>query len=638
MRLSFLTELRSIVRSCRCRPRATRPGALLPALFGLAALAACQGGIPVMDQDRYAGLTRDDYRAALEPRPVPSIPANAGQDGGPAIPELQPPIELPPPLSPAERKRVSIAVDDTVPIKDVLIELARKAEVDLELDPRIQGGVILTMRDRPLREVIERIADLAGLRFDFDGGTLKIELDEPYYVNYRVDYLHLARQANSRIETSVNVMNGNQSADGNASTSAVAGQSDTNFWLELEASLNQILTNSGPQVPSLAPAAPPPSLPAPAPQPSDQGASGPPGAVPGTAGPAAQSPAQAVATAPAGSATAVVVAPTPVAIETSEAQFTINRQAGVVSVFATRRQHRLIAAYLDELHESIGRQVLIEAKILEVGLSDEFSSGINWRAVFDDLSIAAPLGTTVVPPPFNSPLDATAGVVTFAFDNSDLDAIAHFIQRFGTVRTLSSPRITVLQNQTAVLKVAENQVYFRVNFERVEQDNGDQHVNVSSDIQTVPIGVIPTVQPSINRATDGISLALRPTVTRVVSVVDDPAVAIASNNTVVSEVPVVAVQELDSVVNMHSGQVVVMGGLMRDIATATDQGVPAISQLPGLGYLFKARDESTQKTELVVFLHATILDGDRGGITPVDADLCREFGRDRRPFPMPAGQ
>jgi MSHA biogenesis protein MshL len=631
-----LNPPRSTVRPRKgWRCPAARASALLAILFGLAALAACQGGLPVMDHDRYAGLTRDDFRDALAPRPVPSSTPEATR-GGPPIPELQPPITLPPALSPAERKLVSIAVDDTVPLKDVLIELARKAEVDLELDPRIQGGVILTMRDRPLREVIERIADLAGLRFRFDGNSLKIELDEPYYVNYRVDYLHLARQANSRIETSVNVMNGNQSADGNASTSAVAGQSDVNFWLELEAGLNQILTNSRPQGLTVAPAAAPPGPPPPATQPGNQGASVP-GAAADAATPVTQSPAQAVATAPAGSATAVVVAPAAVAIEPGEAQFTINRQAGVVSVFATQRQHRLIAAYLAELHESIGRQVLIEAKILEVALADEFSSGINWRAVIGDVSMAGRLGTTVAPPPFNGPLDATAGVVTLAFDNSDLDAIAHFIQRFGTVRTLSSPRITVLQNQTAVLKVAENQVYFRVNFERVEQDNGDEHVNVSSDIQTVPIGVILTVQPSINRATDAISLALRPTVTRVVSVVDDPAVAIASNNTVVSEVPVVAVQELDSVVNMRSGQVVVMGGLMRDIATANDSGVPVLGQVPGLGYLFKARDESTQKTELVVFLRATILDGDQGGIAPVDADLYREFGGDRRPFPMPGG-
>jgi general secretion pathway protein D len=318
-----------------------------------------------------------------------------------------------------------------------------------------------------------------------------------------------------------------------------------------------------------------------------------------------------------------------------EVLFTTNRQAGVVAVFGTQRQHELVAASLAELHAAVSRQVLIEAKILEIALTDEFSSGINWRAVLDDLSIAAPLGTAVAAPPFNTPFDATADVVTVALDSSNLDVVANFIQRFGTVRTLSSPRITVLQNQTAVLKVAENQVFFRLFFERVEEDDGDDQVNISSEIRTVPIGVIVTVQPSINRETDEISMALRPTVTRVVDVVNDPAVAIASNNTVVSQIPVVAVQEIDSVVTMRSGQVVVMGGLMHDSAVNRDEGVPGLGQLPGLGYLFKARQENTRQSELVMFLRATILDN--GGIDKVDADLYRRFGRDRRPFPMPGG-
>jgi MSHA biogenesis protein MshL len=599
-----------------------RAAATLAVALALGTLAACESAVPVMDHDRYAGLTRDDFRAALEPRPVPSSTAAAAEDR-PPIPDLQPLVELPPLPSPAERRLVSLSVNETVPLRDVLIELARKAEVDLELDPRIEGGVILTMRDRPLREVIERIADLAGLRFAFRGSSLRIELDEPYYVNYRIEYLHMTRQANSRVETSVNVMGGDQGTDGNASASAVSGLSDVNFWQELEASLSQILANSRHRQLTVVPAAAPPSIipPGLAPQPDDDPAGSDGAAEPG---PMLEGP---------------YVAPV---LPTAEAAhgsgeplslFTINRQAGIVSVFASERQQELIAAYLEELHESISRQVLIEAKILEVALTDEFNSGINWRAVLDSLSLAAPLGTSVAGPPFNTPFDATPGVVTIALDRGDLDVIANFIQRFGTVRTLSSPRVTVLQNQTAVLKVAENQVFFRLFFERIEEDDGDDQVNINSEIRTVPIGVIVTVQPSINRATEEISMALRPTVTRVVDVVNDPAVAIASNNTVVSQIPVVAVQEIDSVVTMRSGQVVVMGGLMRDIASSRDEGVPALGQLPGLGYLFKARDESTQQTELVIFLRATILDG--GGVHPVDAELYRRFGGDRRPFPMP---
>jgi MSHA biogenesis protein MshL len=144
------------------------------------------------------------------------------------------------------------------------------------------------------------------------------------------------------------------------------------------------------------------------------------------------------------------------------------------------------------------------------------------------------------------------------------------------------------------------------------------------------------VQPSINQETDEISLALRPTVTRVVDEVDDPAVAIASNNTVKSQVPVVAVQEIDSVVKLHSGQVAVMGGLMSDSSSNQEEGVPVLGQLPVIGYLFKARDDATRKTELVIFLRATILEN--GGIDPVDADFYKRFGRDRHPFPMPETQ
>ncbi len=392
-----------------------------------------------------------------------------------------------------------------MPLKDVLIELARKAEVDLELDPRIEGGIILTMRDRPMREVIERIAKLAGLRFEFRGRSLKIELDEPYYVNYRLDYLELTRQASGNVETSTNQMS-DAGVDGNASTSSVGSQSDVNFWQELEVSLEQILINSTPRPLAIRPAAAPLPLPAPeeSTEPTEEGGAG----LPGEADPASDGlpgTVQDPFAAPA-------VAPVEVAADADEdvveaggetaGQFTINRQAGIVSVFATKSQHELVATYLSELHSSITQQVLIEAKIMEVALSDEFESGINWRAFFDDkYGFAAPLGRAVTPPPFNLPSDATSDVVTLALNRGDLDVIANFIQRFGTVRTLSSPRVTVLQNQTAVLKVVENQVYFRLFFERIEDDNGDDQVNVNSEIQTVPVGVIIVVQPSINATT-----------------------------------------------------------------------------------------------------------------------------------------
>ncbi len=593
-----------------------RRGRVAAALLLAGVLVACESD-PFGEQDRYAHLSRDDFREALEPRPVPT---KAEAPDGPLslAPELEPLLDLPEGPSAIEGKLVSISVNETVPLKDVLIELARKAEVDLELDPRIEGGIILTMRDRPLRDVIDRIAALAGLRYEFSEQGVRIALDEPYYANYRLDYLHLTRQSTSSIETSTSITGGG-AVEGNASSSQVGGQSESNFWAEVETSLTQILANSAPQKPVMRTVA--------AASATETQVEG-----PGIA--QALSPTPEVATAGAETDTATVSGQ----VDEEVGEFTINRQAGIISVFGNQRQHRLVADYLAALHRSVSRQVLIEAKIMDVALSDEFNSGINWRAVFDNMySIGAPLGNLVAPGPFSGPFDATPEVVTLAVDNSDLDVIFNFVQKFGTVRTLSSPRIAVLQNQTAVLKVAENQVFFQLFFERVERDNGDDVVNISSEIKTVPVGVVITVQPSINERSGAISLALRPSITRVTEVVNDPAVAIASNNTVESQVPVIGVQEIDSVVTMQSGQVVVMGGLMRNIAESEDQGVPVLGQLPWLGYLFKGHSDTYRKSELVIFLRATILeDGADGGIDPVDAEFYRRFGGDRHPFPMPS--
>lgn len=205
------------------------------------------------------------------------------------------------------------------------------------------------------------------------------------------------------------------------------------------------------------------------------------------------------------------------------------------------------------------------------------------------------------------------------------------MQRFGTVRTLSSPRVTVVQNQTAVLKVAENQVFFRLQFQTQQsQQGGLSTTSVSSELNTVPVGVIITVQPAINLDTDRIALAVRPTVTRVVDFVADPAVAIASENSVESLIPVVSVQELDSVVTMASGQVLVMGGLMQNSVSATDSGVPGLSRVPLLGNLFKGRTDATAKRELVVFLKASIVEGST--LDAYDHEIYDSFGRDRRPL------
>ncbi|MFN9938981.1 MAG: type II and III secretion system protein, partial [bacterium] len=148
------------------------------------------------------------------------------------------------------------------------------------------------------------------------------------------------------------------------------------------------------------------------------------------------------------------------------------------------------------------------------------------------------------------------------------------LQEFGFVRTLSSPRITVMNNQTAILKVAQNKVYFRLNYDKIYNSlNNRENTTVSSDIQTVPIGLIMLVQPSIDLNTGEILLFLRPSISRLTKTVSDPAIDIAFNSSInidsnkltsptQSMIPVVEVREIDSVLRLHNKEMAILGGLM----------------------------------------------------------------------------
>ncbi|MEA1938122.1 MAG: secretin N-terminal domain-containing protein [Pseudomonadota bacterium] len=573
-----------------------------PLILATLLLAGC-GVQEYAYHDREAAMTKADYKEALAPPPIldgPIFPP-------PPIPIMQPIIAGPDKLM-EETRLVTISVDETVPLKDALFHLAHQAEVDLELDPRIKGAVIFTARERPFQTVIRRIADMAGLRYKFEEGVLRVELDEPYHENYKIDYLNVVRRSSSNVSSSVDLdsagVGGSGGGGGNASSSSISMDSEVDFWTELEANLTQIMDSSRTWRPSAMDeviAVQSVSLDIP------------------------------VETEEETSVTE------PVAADTTQAgpSFTINKQAGIVSAFGTQRQHRLVEDYLDQVRKSVNAQVLIEARVLEVTLLDQFKSGVNWRSIFDsDLNFAASLGDIVAEPPFIGPSAATPSRATLAIVGHDLAAVVNLLQQFGTVRALSAPRLTALNNQSAVLKVAENRVFFTLDVETTTDEvTGDQTVTVSSEVNTVPVGLIISVQPSIDLDAQTISLTLRPTVTRVVREVSDPAVEIQSRilgETVESMIPVISVQEMDSVVNMRSGEVLVMGGLMQDNTTSDQDGIPGASDVPLAGNLFKTHDDSISKSELVIFLRATVMDS--GNVDPADVDLYRRFGGDRRPL------
>lgn len=299
-----------------------------------------------------------------------------------------------------------------------------------------------------------------------------------------------------------------------------------------------------------------------------------------------------------------------------QGSYTLHKQAGLVTIIAKHTQHQQVDAYLEKLRQAVRSQVVIEAKIIEVILKDEYRSGINWKKIKGtDIKLNMPFGDQAAAFAGVDPAAATTdtpNMLQVGVAGKAFESILQSLDTFGITRTLSSPRITVMNNQTALLKVAKNQVYFRLRYDKRYRLQAQQEdVAVSSDIQTVPIGLVLSVHPSIDLDANEVILFLRPTISRLNDSVHDPAVDIAAqNNSNVkpSKVPVVEVREIDSVLRCKSGDITVMGGLM-EVRTADE-----LSQAPILGdimpepmnQLFGSRGQATYVVELVILLRATI--------------------------------
>jgi general secretion pathway protein D len=194
-----------------------------------------------------------------------------------------------------------------------------------------------------------------------------------------------------------------------------------------------------------------------------------------------------------------------------------------------------------------------------------------------------------------------------------------------------------MNNQQAVLSFAFNQVFFTLDVQEQEDRFGDsltKTLNIDSNVNTIPIGVILNLQPSIDTDTDEITMNIRPTLSRIKSEIDVPGVTFlaARNNiqNVRSTIPIVEVRELDSILKIHSGQIMVIGGLMEERSSNDETGVPILSTAPLIGKLFKGVAKDSQVVETVIFIKAPIVPG--YGVSKEDQHLYRTFVRDPRPL------
>jgi MSHA type pilus biogenesis protein MshL len=294
------------------------------------------------------------------------------------------------------------------------------------------------------------------------------------------------------------------------------------------------------------------------------------------------------------------------------ASIIVNPEAGVVVVRATSRQHEKVQEYLDMVLTSARRQVIIEATIAEVNLSDRYQQGINWQSL-RSLRPGAPTAgfsmaqnQTGVPVP--DPFATATATGTFSFllnyvaPGLGISSTLSLLETFGKVKVLSSPKISVLNNQTAMLKVVDNVVYFLIKNDSTTTTVGTTN-NFTSTPQSVSVGLVMSVTPQISE-NGSILLNVRPTISSLRGAgKTDPTPGLAVPNVV----PEIQTREMESMLRLSDGEVAVMGGLMEDRINYSTSEIPGLGGIPVLGNFFRNRDDTSTKTELVIFLKPTII-------------------------------
>lgn len=318
----------------------------------------------------------------------------------------------------------------------------------------------------------------------------------------------------------------------------------------------------------------------------------------------------------------------------------VNSQSGVVMVRAMPEQLRRVEEYLNTVQSIAQRQVIIEAKIIEVQLSDAYQAGINWVAVaqnsdgetftfaqstpptgfagdIDDLG-GAPI--TIEPGTVTTGFTSTTlgGAFAMAFDIGDFNSFIELLSTQGDTRVLSSPRVSTLNNQKAVIKAGSDE--FFVTDVQSSTVTGTAS-STSRDITLTPFfsGIALDVTPQI--AADGeIILHIHPTVSEVT---DQTKVVTISGETDTLPLAFSEIREADSIVKAESGQIIVIGGLMRNTSRTNEFGLPILRHIPGIGRLFKSEREIETKTELVILLKPIVADNDGVWTTLADDSLQR---------------
>ena len=512
--------------------------------------------------------------AALAPAPAPAPTVTLAAAAAPAAaPVAATPAAATPvarPAAAAADARFDLAINNA-PAAQVFLQLAQGTAWNMLVSPEVSGSLSIALRDTTVPEAMETLRELFGYEYRITGNRIFVYPNTVQTRLYRVNYLPGRRQGASDIRVSSSAMTGSGSqsngAPANATGSGGGGHSsssqrpddnahvrttsDADFWREVQASLAALVGSAGGR------------------------------------------------------------------------SVVLNPAAGVVVVKATPAELRQVEQYLKAVQLAIERQVMLEAKIVEVSLSKDAQTGINWGAFgklgSSQLSIgsAAPgsrLGTsanlvgadgTSIAPGVDLAAGALGrGFYGLAFQAANFAALLNFLQTQGDVSVLSSPRIATLNNQKAVLKVGSDELYV-TGVTTTSSSNGSTTTSSPSlTLQPFFSGISLDVTPQIDEG-GNVMLHVHPTISSVTE--KQKNIDLGSLGAFRLPLAASAVNETDSIVRVRDGQIVAIGGLMKQELRDERTGLPVVSEAPVVGALFRQSGTVVSKRELVIMLKPTVI-------------------------------
>jgi MSHA biogenesis protein MshL len=281
----------------------------------------------------------------------------------------------------------------------------------------------------------------------------------------------------------------------------------------------------------------------------------------------------------------------------------VSPQAGLVTVRALPSELKTIGNFLSISEESLQRQVIIEARILEVILDDEYQQGINWTQVLSH-SGSTDIGLNTSSGSFANEITASIGGITsLSFLNKDFSGVLNLLDTQGNVQVLSSPRVTAINNQKAVIKVG-NDEYF-VTDVSTSNTITSSSTSITPDIGLTPFfsGIALDVTPQID-ANGSILLHIHPSV---IETQEQEKVITLNEEQYILPLAQSTIRESDTIIRAMSGEIVVIGGLMQSIITTENSQTPLLGNIPILGNLFKSKREKETKKELIILLKPTVV-------------------------------